>query len=225
MTASRKILQHEWDVTSAQAIEIQKRLAGSVEVSDRFGTISTVAGVDVGLEQDGSVCRAAVVVLAFPSLKMLEHKLARRPVQFPYVPGLLSFRELPAVLQAIEKLSRLPDMFLCDGQGIAHPRRLGIATHLGLLLDQPSIGVGKTRLTGQHDDVPDTRGAWRPLIHRGEMVGAALRTRAGTRPVFVSTGHRVSLLSAIRITLACTTRYKLPETTRHAHRLASAPGP
>jgi deoxyribonuclease V len=137
------------------------------------------------------------------------------------VPGLLAFRELPAVLAALAGLKTAPDIILCDGQGIAHPRRFGSASHLGVLLDVPTIGVGKTRLVGRYDEPPDVKGAWTPLLDGAETIGAVLRTRAGVRPVYVSTGHRVSLETAIELTLACTTRYRLPETTRQAHRLAS----
>jgi deoxyribonuclease V len=134
---------------------------------------------------------------------------------------LLSFRELPAVLEALEQLREPPDLLLCDGQGIAHPRRLGIASHLGLLVDIPSIGVAKTRLYGTHDEPPNQRGAWTPLLAGGETIGAVLRTRAGVKPLYISSGHRIDLDTAIGYVLGCCTRYRLPETTRHAHRLAS----
>jgi len=137
------------------------------------------------------------------------------------VPGLLSFREAPAILAALAEIERLPDVLLCDGQGLAHPRRFGIACHLGVLTDLPSIGVAKKRLVGTHDEPPDTRGAWVPLVHREETVGAVLRSRAGVKPIFVSCGHRVGLEAAVELVMACTTRYRLPETTRRADRLAS----
>ena len=137
------------------------------------------------------------------------------------MPGLLSFRELPGVLAALAKVRIRPDLILCDGQGIAHPRRFGIASHLGVLLDIPTIGVGKTRLTGRHAEPPAAKGAWTPLMDGEETIGAVLRSRAGVKPIYVSTGHRVSLMTAIALTLACLTRYRLPETTRQAHRLAS----
>jgi len=165
--------------------------------------------------------RAAAVILGFPSLEQIESAIAHLPVRFPYIPGLLSFRELPVLLAAVGKLTFLPDLILCDGQGYAHPRRFGIACHLGLVLDRPSIGVGKSRLVGEHEAVPDRRGAWTPLVCNGEIVGAALRTRPGVRPVYVSAGHRISLETAIDYVMACTTRYRLPETTRQADRLAS----
>lgn len=217
----RPVFEHPWNLTPAEAIALQQQLRQRVERVDRLPEIRHVAGVDVGFEQGGAVTRAAVAVLAFPELRLVETALARRPTQFPYVPGLLSFRELPAVLDALAGLKTPPDVILCDGQGIAHPRRFGIACHLGVLLDLPTIGVGKTRLIGRHAEPGDVKGAWVPLIDGGETIGAVLRTRAGVKPVYVSSGHRISLETAIRLTLACVTRYRLPETTRQAHRLAS----
>ncbi|HYW02446.1 MAG TPA: deoxyribonuclease V [Gammaproteobacteria bacterium] len=212
---------HRWDVPPREAIAIQQRLRRMLELEDRLGPVRRVAGVDVGFEDHGQVTRAAVAVLAFPSLEPIEDALARQPTRFPYVPGLLSFREIPAVLEALERLSAPPDLLLCDGQGYAHPRRMGIASHLGLLADLPSIGVAKSRLTGTHGTVPAGRGEWAPLVDRGETIGAVLRTRERVRPVFVSPGHRVSLPTAIDYVMRCTTRYRLPETTRRADRLAS----
>ena len=189
--------------------------------TDRLGRVRRVCGIDVGFEADGEITRAAVVVLAFPSLEPLEQAVARRRTSFPYVPGLLSFREIPAVLEALARLAIRPDLLLCDGQGIAHPRRCGLASHTGLATGLPSIGVAKTRLIGEHRAPPGRRGAWTPLIDGGETIGAVLRTRAGVKPLYVSIGHRVSLPTAIRYVMACCTRYRLPETTRLAHHLAS----
>ena len=214
--------RHAWKVTPKQAIAVQNRLRTRVITRGEFGAISTVAGVDVGFENDGKVTRAAIAVLTFPSLQLQTVSIARCDTSFPYIPGLLSFRELPAVLQALEKLGALPDMFLCDGQGYAHPRRFGIASHLGVLTDIPSIGVGKTRLTGDHKVVPNRRGAWQPLLDNGEIIGAVVRTRVNVKPVFISIGHRIGLETAIHFVLQCTTRFRLPETTRMAHKYASA---
>ena len=212
----------DWQrLTPRQAIALQMELRDRVIRQDRFSTPHRVAGVDVGFEEQGSVTRAAVAVLDFPSLKPLEEAVARQPTCFPYVPGLLSFREIPAILQALDKLAQPPDLLLCDGQGLAHPRRFGLACHLGLLTDIPAIGVAKSRLIGSHGALPAEKGAWVPLTHKGEVIGAVLRTRSGVKPLYISIGHRISLESAIRYVLACTTRYKLPETTRAAHRLAS----
>jgi deoxyribonuclease V len=213
---------HAWDVSPSEALAIQRGLAARVESADRLpDEIHRVAGIDVGFEEGGRVTRAAVAVLAFPSLQLIDTAIARRATGFPYVPGLLSFRELPAVLDALASLECMPDIFLCDGQGIAHPRRFGIASHLGVLLDRPSIGVGKTRLVGRHAEPGAQKGDWAPLLDGNEVIGAVVRTRPGVKPVYVSIGHRLCLDTAIRLTLACTPRYRLPETTRQAHRLAS----
>lgn len=213
--------RHAWDLTPKEAMALQLRLAAEIVCRDDFGAIARVAGVDVGFEDNGSTTRAAVAVLAFPPLHLETTAIARLPTRYPYVPGLLSFREAPAVLAAMEQLKVLPDLLLCDGQGIAHPRRLGIASHIGLLLDLPAIGVAKTRLIGRHDEVPDERGAWVPLKAGSETIGAVLRTRRGVKPLYISPGHRIGLESAIAWVMACLTRYRLPETTRWAHRLAS----
>jgi deoxyribonuclease V len=154
-------------------------------------------------------------------METVETALVRHPTSFPYVPGLLSFREAPAILAALSGLKTPPDLLMCDGQGIAHPRRLGIASHLGVLADLPSIGVAKSILVGRHAPLDDHPGAWQPLINRGEVIGAALRTRQGVKPVYVSVGHRLSLETAIELVLRCTSKYRLPEPTRQAHHLAS----
>lgn len=214
---------HPWDVTPAQARAIQLQGRGRVIAEDRLGDVRRVAGIDVGFEQDGAISRAAVAVLDFPELRLVESAVARLPTSFPYVPGLLSFRETPAVLEALGCLSVRPDLLLCDGQGYAHPRRFGLACHLGVLTGLPSIGVAKSRLIGTHDALPEQKGAWVPLLDGDETIGAVLRTRTAVAPLYVSIGHRVSLPTAIRWVLACTTRYRLPETTRQAHRLASGP--
>jgi deoxyribonuclease V len=215
-------LEHPWNLTGREAIVVQEQLAPRVIRSDRFGAVKTVAGVDAGLVAENSVTRAAVAVLSFPELNPIEHAVAHLPTPYPYVPGLLSFREGPAIVAAIAQLRMAPDLFLFDGQGIAHPRRLGIASHIGVLLDRPTIGVAKSRLTGKATEpLGAEKGAWVPLRDAGEVVGALVRTRTAVNPVYVSIGHRVSLRSAVQYVLACTTRYKLPETTRQAHRIAS----
>ena len=216
---------HAWDLSPADARALQLELAARVELDDRFGAIALVAGIDIGFEQAGKVTRAAVAVLRVADLQPVETRVVRRPTAFPYIPGLLSFREIPAAVEALATLSTTPDLLLCDGQGFAHPRRFGLACHLGWLLDAPSIGVAKSRLIGCFDEPGPERGAWAPLLDRDQVIGAALRSRAGVRPVFVSSGHRVGLASATRLALACTDRYRLPEPARHAHRLASAREP
>lgn len=215
--------QHDWPQTLEEAIAIQEKLRNQTITEDKLPeTIKYVAGVDMGFEADGTISHAAVAVLSFPDLQIVETTVARRPTSFPYIPGFLSFREIPAVLDALEKVRILPDIILCDGQGIAHPRRLGIASHLGLLIDMPTIGVAKSLLIGKYDEVPETKGSWQPLIHQGEIIGAVLRTRTGVKPLYISSGHRISLPTAIDYVLRCTTKYRLPETTRIADKLASS---
>lgn len=215
------MLSHAWNVTPREASEIQRQLSGQVIMEDDLDQIDYIAGVDVGFEEDGRITRAAVAVMEFPSLVLYKTSIARCKTAFPYVPGLLSFRELPAVLKALDKLKQLPDLFLCDGQGYAHPRRFGIACHLGVLTGIPSIGVAKTRLLGTHRTVANRRGAWQPLRDKDEIIGAVLRTRINVKPVYVSVGHRISLETAITFVMRCTTCYRLPETTRQAHKYAS----
>ena len=218
---------HSWNLSPTEAVALQKQWAELVETEDRFGPITTVAGVDVGFENNGAVTRAAVVVLEYPSLQPIDSCLVKQATRYPYIPGLLSFRELPAVLEAFEKLKTTPDLVLCDGQGTAHPRRFGIACHLGVYLDIPTIGVAKTRLCGSHGEVENKKGAWVPLelnkkaLAQPITIGAVLRSRENVLPIYVSPGHRISLQSAISWVMRCTGRYKLPETTRAAHHLAS----
>lgn len=208
-------------LSPTEAVALQRKLATQVERQDRLGPIRTLAGIDVGFEADGQITRAAVVVLDATTLLPLDQAVAKRPTGFPYIPGLLSFREVPAILQAMSQLRHWPDLLLVDGHGTAHPRRCGIASHLGLALDLPSVGVGKQRLVGRHNDVPNTKGAWVPLTHKDETIGAVLRSRADYKPIYVSIGHRINLETALHWVIHCLSRYRLPETTRHAHRLAS----
>ncbi|MBE9004133.1 deoxyribonuclease V [Fortiea sp. LEGE XX443] len=218
-----KIYQpHIWPQTIEEAITIQENLSQRVITENRFSEpIRYVAGVDMGFEDDGKISRAAVAVLSFPDLQVVETTLAHRSTSFPYIPGFLSFREIPAVLDALEKIQTAPDIILCDGQGIAHPRRFGIASHLGVILDMPTIGVAKSLLIGKHEELPETKGSWQPLIHKGETIGAVLRTRVGVKPLYISSGHKISLTTAVDYVLRCTPKYRLPETTRVADKLAS----
>ncbi len=211
-------LSHRWDLTPEEAASLQKSLRAQVRPLPDFGTPSTVAGVDVGIKD--AVARAAIVVLDFPSLQPRDQAVADLPITFPYIPGLLAFREMPAVLAAADKLAVEPDVFIVDGQGLAHPRRFGIACHLGVALDRPTIGCAKSRLVGTYDEPEDRPGAWTELRDRGEVVGAVVRTRAGTTPVYVSIGHRTDLASAIDLVLKCCRGYRLPETSRLAHQVA-----
>ncbi len=215
------VLSHPWNLSPKDAIALQGELRKRLILRNDFGEVRRVAGVDCGFEEGGSVTRAAVAVLDLPTLKPVEHSLARLPTSFPYGPGLLSFREIPAVLAALEKLQCLPDLLLVDGQGYAHPRRFGIACHLGVLTGLPALGVAKTRLIGTHEEPPAFRGGWVPLMHGDERIGAVLRTREGVKPLFISAGYRIGLESAVEWVMRCTTRFRLPETTRCAHRLAS----
>ena len=212
----------KWPRALEKARVLQNELAAEVLVEDRCPAINCVAGIDVGFENGGKIARAAAVVLSFPDLTVLDSAIGKSPARFPYILGYLSFRELPVVLDALSKLVTVPNIIVCDGQGIAHPRRLGIASHLGVLLNIATVGVGKTRLIGTYQEPKNHKGAWSPLSDKGEAIGAVLRTRRNVKPIYVSVGHKISLPSAIDIVLRCCTRYKIPETTRHAHRLASS---
>ncbi len=209
------------DPTTAEAaIALQQELRAQVVTVDDFGTVQTVAGVDVGFEQDDRVSCAAIAVLGFPDLQIQESVVIRRPTTFPYIPGLLAFREVPVVLEALASLQRLPDLLLCDGNGYIHPRRCGFACHLGILSGLPAIGVAKTPYLGKHEPLDPERGAWQPIYDANELIGAVVRTQENIRPVYVSVGHRISLKSAIDFVLQCTPTYRLPETTRQADQLS-----
>lgn len=212
---------HPWDVAPKEAAAIQERLSDAVITHDDLGPVRTVAGVDIGFAENYTITRAAVAVLTFPDLQICDQAIVNLPTTFPYIPGLLSFREAPAALEALSKLSVQPDLLLCDGQGRAHPRRFGLACHLGLLCDIPSIGVAKSRLVGEHERVGEERRSQQPLMHDGEVIGMVLRTRTNIKPLYISIGHRVSLATAVEYVLRCTPKYRLPETTRQADRLAS----
>ena len=226
-------VQHDWTLTPTRAIALQKELAALVERRDRLApggrrALEYIAGLDVAFEDGGKVTRGAVVVLRLTDLAPVASAVARRPTGFPYIPGLLSFREVPVLLDALAMLDIRPDILMCDGHGLAHPRRLGIACHLGLLTGLPAIGVAKSRLCGSHEEPGPEKGDWTPLTDtpkgggRRTRLGAVLRTRAGVKPVYVSTGHRVSLRTALALTLRCATRYRLPEPVRLADKLSNA---
>lgn len=214
---------HPWDLSPREARAVQRRLAAAVVTEDRLGEVRRVAGVDVGFPRrdDVEVARAAAVLLSYPDLTLREQAVVEEPVRYPYIPGLLSFREAPAELAALARLAEPPDLVMVDGHGRAHPRRFGIACHLGLLLDLPTLGCAKSPLVGEYAEPGPEVGAWTPLIDQGEVVGAALRTRPGVRPVFVSVGHRLSLETAVAWVLACCRGTRLPEPTRLADQLAS----
>lgn len=218
-------LNHPWDVSPQEAVALQEQLRAQIVCQDKFGSVNTVGGIDVGYMDGGKNACAAIIVLSFPDLKLREISRASQAVRFPYIPGLLSFREAPVILEALSQLSSLPDLLLCDGHGLAHPRRFGLACHVGLLSGLPSIGVAKKLLTGAYDPLAAARGSWQPLIEGGEVIGAALRTQPGVKPVFVSIGHRLCLQTAIDYVLRLTTRYRLPDPIHQAHHYASLPSP
>ena len=212
---------HSWNLSYSQAMALQKQLACKVQFTPLKKTPKLIAGLDCAFSKDGQQIIAAVIVLKLPGLELVETATAVRKVNFPYIPGLLSFREAPACIAAVEKLKTKPDIFIIDGQGIAHPRRLGIASHLGLFFDKPTIGCAKSRLTGTFEDPPPEKGSYSPLKNGEEVIGAVVRTRTNVKPVFVSVGNKCLLKDAIKIILDCTTKYRLPEPTRLAHQLVS----
>lgn len=207
------------NLSVGEARVLQQRLRRLVIRRDAFGTVQHVAGADVAFDLAAGRAYAAVVVFRFPSLEEVERSWVCRPIAFPYVPGLLAFREAPALHDAVAGLHVRPDVLLVDGQGYAHPRRCGFASHLGLALDLPTIGCAKSILIGEHDELAQERGSVALLRDGGETVGAAVRTRAGVRPVYVSIGHRISLRSAIRLVLACGDGFRIPKPTRLADQL------
>lgn len=215
--------QPAWPRTPEEALAVQLQLREHVVRHDAMAEpVRRVAGVDVAYAADESRVFAVAVVLDADTLQPVAEGRAERPVSFPYVPGLFAFRELPAVLEALRSLGRLPDLVVCDGQGLAHPRRFGFASHLGVLLDVPTLGAAKTRLCGTHDEPGEARGSHVPLMEGGEVVGAVLRTRDGVKPLYVSIGHRIGLATAIQWVLRLTPRYRLPETTRLADQACNA---
>ena len=216
-------MSSQWYIGIPEARVLQQKLSTQVLKEDRLGPVRYVAGTDCGFKDGGKLTRAVVAVLAYPGLELVEYAVAERPTDFPYIPGLLSFREVPALLAAFDKLKQTPDLLLCDGQGIAHPRRFGIACHLGVTLGIPSIGVAKSRLVGSHREPALAAGSRAPLLDRGEEIGSVLRTKDKTNPLYISVGHRLSLDTAVTYVLACCRGYRLPETTRWADGLAGDP--
>lgn len=212
--------RREWNLPPAAAVALQKELATEI-IYDRplpLEQIRFIGGVDVSVKNNES--QAAVVILQYPELTVIETVLARQPTPFPYIPGLLSFREGPALVEAFEKLQTIPDVFIFDGMGRSHPRRIGIASHMGLWLNKPTIGCGKTHFVGKFDEPAPVKGTYSDLIDRKELIGVVLRTKDKVKPVYISPGHLIDLPSAIQITMACTTKYRLPEPIRAAHNAA-----
>ncbi len=225
---------HSWDLNYKQAIDLQNQLAARVRFIPLGNKPEIVAGLDCAISKDNQDIIAAVVVLKASSaqsclwgpegqsgFEIIESASSIQKISFPYIPGLLSFREAPACLAAVEKLRTEPDLFITDGQGIAHPRRLGLAAHLGLFFDRPTIGCAKSRLTGSFKEPPIKKASFSLLTDKGQTIGAVVRTRMNVKPVFISVGHKCTLEDAIDVTLACTTKYRLPEPTRLAHQLVS----
>ena len=211
---------HSWDVSPQEAMEIQLRLRSRLRLKGA-GPFATVAGIDVSYDDTSKLMFAGVVVMSGDGRQVLETATAALRVRFPYIPGLLSFRETPAVIKAWTKLKALPDCLICDGHGLAHPRRFGLACHLGVLLRLPSIGCAKSLLVGTHRQPGKRRGSLEPLLDHGEQIGAVLRTRHGVAPVFVSQGDRIGLEAAVQTVLDTCGGYRLPEPTRRAHLLVS----
>lgn len=211
---------HRWDLSVEEAVALQSRLRTQVQTTNGFDpeAVRSVAGIDCSLKEQG---RAAIVVLSYPDLTPLDQAVVSQPLAFPYVPGLLSFREAPVILAAYAQLTVKPDLLMVDGQGYAHPRRFGIACHLGLLLDTPALGCAKSVLTGKYEDPGPDAGDQSPLLHRGEIVGAALRSKPRANPLIVSRGHKIDLPTAVHFVQTCLRGYRLPETTRAAHNLAA----
>jgi deoxyribonuclease V len=208
---------HSWQISIAQAEEIQRKLASQVSQKSEITNLRFIAGVDISAPDSKGIARAAAVILNYPKLEVIEVKIAEDKLGFPYIPGLLSFRESPLVLAACQKLSTSPDLLLVDGQGIAHPRRFGLASHLGLLLDMPTIGCAKSRLCGKHEPLATEASACSELIDNDEVIGVVLRTKAKANPVYISIGHKIDLPTAIHWVTECRRGYRLPEPSRLAH--------
>lgn len=215
-------IRSKWAVTPAEARRIQVSLRDRVDRRDGVGQPRRVAGADVALDVARGKAIAGVVIYRFPELEEIERVWAEQPLSFPYIPGLLSFREMPAILAAFERVSHEPDLIFYDGQGYAHPRRFGIACHLGVALNCPTIGCAKSRLIGTHEEPASERGEWAPLEDKGERIGAVLRTRTSVKPIYVSVGHRVSLEHAIELVLAVSDGYRIPRPTRDADHFVGA---
>lgn len=217
-----KILHpHRWDLTLDEAKKIQLELAEKVICKNAIGQVIHVAGIDVGFNLKRNVSKAAIAILSYPDLKLVETTQAEMETIFPYISGFLSFREAPVIIKALKKINHLPDVILCDGQGIAHPRRLGIASHLGIITGMPTIGVAKSRLIGKYKPLGMEKGSMVELKHHNDIIGAVIRSRTNVKPLFISIGHKINLEKSLEIVWNCITKYRLPETTRSAHRLAS----
>jgi deoxyribonuclease V len=212
---------HPWDLQYSEAIKVQQDLKDQIVLRSWNADPELVSGADVSYSKNSDIFYSAVVVFEFPSMRIVESAHASGRMDFPYIPGLLSFREAPVLIKAFEKIRKVPDVVVFDGQGIAHPRGVGLASHMGLVLDLPTIGCAKKNLVGSHDDVGNEVGDHKPIIFKGDVVGAALRTKKNVKPVFISPGHKMDIPSAIEIVLKTCRGYKLPEPTRQAHLLVN----
>lgn len=213
---------HDWDLKPRDAVELQKRLREGVKIVPLKREVKTIAGCDISFNKYDPTIYAGIVVLRLPSLEVVEEVGVVSETKFPYVPGLLSFRETPSLLEAWERLKTEPDAVMFDGQGLAHPRRVGIASHVGLMLERPTLGCAKSVLVGKYEEPAQERGSWTPLVDKGETVGAALRTKNRVQPVYVSPGHLIDLEGAVELVLKTDGGYRQPEPTRRAHLLVNA---
>jgi deoxyribonuclease V len=218
----KPVIRSRWNLTPRQAIRVQQRLRQRLILADRVGKVESVAGADIAFDPVTQMAVAGVIVYRFPQMEELERRFALRPLRFPYVPGLLSFREIPVLLSALTRLRRQPDVIFVDGHGLAHPRRFGIACHLGVLLDKPTLGCAKSLLTGEEETPDQAAGSTADLRLEHEVVGKLLRTRAGVKPVYISQGHRIALPTAVRLAWQCSDGYRIPRPTRDADKWVRA---
>jgi deoxyribonuclease V len=213
---------HRWDVSCKEAIAIQETLKTKICLTECSETIRWIAGCDIAIHPETEMAVGGVIVYSFPEMRELERRFIIDKIRFPYVPGLLAFREAPLLLKVLESLTHEPDLVIFDGQGIAHPRGMGIASHLGLFLDKPTIGCGKSRLCGEFREPGKRAGSVSDLFHHGQVVASVLRTRTNVKPVFVSPGHKISMSAAVKIILQCCDGYRIPKPTREADRYVEA---
>jgi deoxyribonuclease V len=221
MVTMRFKKHHAWNVSAGEAVEIQKRLYPLLNLKEFSGPINYVAGTDISFSKDSDLLWAGVTVFSYPDLVKIEERCVRDVTRFPYIPGLLSFREVPGIIKVLKQLKTEPDLILCDGQGIAHPRGLGLASHLGLFIDKPTIGCAKSRLVGQFSEVGNIKGDYVSLLIKGEVKGAVLRTRTGTKPLFISPGNRITLDHSLKVVMACCDKYRIPKPIRETHLLVN----
>lgn len=207
---------HNWNLSPKEAVSLQKKLRDQIVLENKLGKIELIAGADMAIDEERKIGFAGVIVYSFPDLIEVERQGAKAELKFPYVPGLLAFREAPVLIKAFAKIKSVPDVILFDGQGIAHPRGLGIASHMGLILNKPAIGCAKSRLIGEYEEPGTDAGEWSPLSYDKKVIGAVLRTRKNVKPIFVSPGHLIDLRTSIKIVLSCADGFRIPIPTREA---------